>query len=299
MLCRSLAFLSLVIGLSFGMATAVADKPPLQKPSFDSAGVPIHYLVTGREDGEPIVLIHGFADTFNVQWKQAIAALRKDFKVIALDCRGHGGSGKPHDPASYGVEMVHDVARLLDHLKVDKAHIVGYSMGATIALGFAVHHPQRTRTVTLGGGGGLNGSQEKLVREVADSLEKGNGLGPLVIALTPKDQPKPSPESIKLIDKAVLSVNDGKALAAVARGAIGTRGLQVSDTQIQGVRVPMLALVGADDPLRGEVDRLKKLLPKTRVIVIDKADHMTALQRPEFLRGLRQFLDENRQPPMR
>ena len=59
-----------------------------------------------------------------------IDALKKDYKVIALDLRGCGGSGKPHDPKAYGIEMVNDVVRLLDHLKIDKAHIVGYSMSA-------------------------------------------------------------------------------------------------------------------------------------------------------------------------
>ena len=112
-----------------------------EQPSFDSDGVPIHYLVTGRAEGEPVVLIHGFAGNIETGG-QVIAVLQKDYKVIALDCRGHGGSGKPHDPAKYGVEMANDVARLLDHLKIDKAHVVGYSMGSGIALNFAVHHPE-------------------------------------------------------------------------------------------------------------------------------------------------------------
>ncbi len=229
---RNLAILCLAVCSYLTPAIAVAQEAGLQQPSFDSEGVPIHYIVTGPEDGEPVVLIHGFAGSIEPQWAQVIAALKKDFQVIALDCRGHGGSGKPHDPKKYGVEMADDVARLLDHLKIDKAHVVGYSMGSSIALSFAVHHPQRVRTVTLGGTGVKNG-QEDLILAVADSLEKGNGLGPLIIALTPKNQPKPTPETLKFIDKVVFSVNDAKALAAVARGAAGDK---LSDRQVESVR---------------------------------------------------------------
>jgi pimeloyl-ACP methyl ester carboxylesterase len=292
---KTLAILCLVVCSYARPATGVAQEAGLKKPSFDSDGVPIHYTVTGREDGEPVVLIHGFAGSIEREWAGIIAALKKDWKVIALDCRGHGGSGKPHDPKKYGIEMVNDVARLLDHLKIDKAHVVGYSMGANIALSFAVHHPKRLRTLTVGGSGRPDPRHEKLIMELADSLEKGNGFGPLIMALTPKNRPQPTPEALKLIDKLVLSVNDPKALAALARGALAKE-VRVSDKEIKDIRVPTLALIGADDPLRDGVDQLKKLLPMAKIVVIDKADHMSAMGSPEFIRGLRQFLADNSQP---
>jgi pimeloyl-ACP methyl ester carboxylesterase len=102
------------------------DAPGLKEPSFDSAGIPIHYMVLGKKDGEPVLLIHGFTGTIETQWAPVIKALATDYRVIALDCRGHGGSGKPHDPKQYGIEMVKDAVRLLDHLKIDKAHVAGY-----------------------------------------------------------------------------------------------------------------------------------------------------------------------------
>jgi pimeloyl-ACP methyl ester carboxylesterase len=292
---RSIAILSLVVCSYAAPIAVVAQEAGLKKPSFDSAGVPIHYVVEGRQEGEPVVLIHGFTATIETQWSPVIDALKKDYKVVALDCRGHGGSGKPHDPKMYGMEMVNDVVRLLDHLKIDKAHIVGYSMGTAIAMTFAIHHPERVRTLTAGGAGVPERGREKLFLELADSLEKGKGIGPLIIALTPKNQPKPTPETIKVIDTMVLSFNDGKALAAVIRSA-GNKDLLLSDKQIQGIRAPTLALIGADDPLRPGVDELKRLVPKTRVVVIDMADHITAFNRPEFVSGLRQFLDDNRRP---
>lgn len=270
-------------------SAVLAEDRGLEKPSFDSAGVPIHYLVKGPGDAEPLVLIHGFACNIDTQWGPLIPSLQKEFKVIALDCRGHGSSGKPHDPKMYGVEMVEDVARLLDHLKIERAHIAGYSMGGTIALALAVRHPQRVRSLVLGGSGAWEAGREKLMLEVAESLENGRGLGPLLTWLTPPGKKLP-PETIKLLDRLVLSQNDPLALAAVIRGALGSHGLTTLDERIGGIRAPILAVIGADDPLRPSVDRLKQLARQTKVVVIDHADHMTAPLRPEFLAAMQEFL---------
>ena len=80
-----------------------------------------------------------------------IDTLAKDFRVIALDCRGHGKSDKPHDATKYGNEMIEDVARLMDHLNIPKAHIVGYSMGGAITGKFITMHPDRVLTAVFGG----------------------------------------------------------------------------------------------------------------------------------------------------
>lgn len=286
---RSLLSLSLCWLITF--STATAQEAPKKKPSFDSDGVAIQYLVAGRDDGEAVVLIHGFGDK-KEEWAPMIEALKKDFKVIALDCRGHGGSGKPHDPQKYGVEMVNDVRRLLDHLKIEKAHVVGYSMGAGIALSFAIRHPERLRTLTLGGNGAPDAALRKMLPELADSLEKSD-IEPILRILIPKDQPVPSPEKMKLINVAFFATQDAKALAAVTRGAAN---LFPSEQQVEAVRVPVLAVVGEVDPLRTGVDKLKKLLPKTKVVVIEKADHMSAFSSPQFPKEVRQFLDDNRSP---
>ncbi len=275
-------------------ATCAAQSGVVKQPSFDSAGVPIHYTVAGRDDGEAVVLIHGFAGDIASHWGQAIAALKSDYKVVALDCRGHGGSGKPHEADKYGREMFADVVRLLDHLKIDKAHVVGYSMGAGIALGCAVYHPEHVRTVTLGGSSGMNQSQEKLIEAVAESLEKGAGIEPLVEALKPKDQPEPTAEEIGRINKFLESTNDTKALAAVARGMLKDKTSMPTDQQVQEVQVPLLAIIGSVDPLREGVERLKELRPATKVVIVDGGNHMTTLIRPEFVTELRKFLDEQR-----
>jgi pimeloyl-ACP methyl ester carboxylesterase len=180
------------------------------------------------------------------------------------------------------------------------------SVGTGLLL--AVHHGQRVRTLSCGGAGtvsfGINmppaGTvnpdtvpRTQLLDELATALDK-ESIAPLTIQLTPKGQPQPTPEAIAAHDKVLLSVNDSKALAAMIRGA-GQKDTRLTEKQIQGIRVPTLAIVGADDTLKFGVDILKQLLPKTRVVVIDRAHHLDAYTRPEFVAALKQFLDENRQ----
>jgi pimeloyl-ACP methyl ester carboxylesterase len=286
--------LGLVVCLGLVSAGLRAEAPKVKTPAFDSDGVKIHYVIQGKEDGEPVLLIHGFTLDIERQWEGVLKGLAKDYKVIAMDCRGHGGSEKPHDPRKYGLEMTKDAVRLLDHLKIDKAHIVGYSMGAGITLQIAARYPQRVRTATLGGAGLPQPGREKLMEALADSLEQGKGFGPLIMALTPKDKPRPTEEQIKAINAALRARNDVKALAAVIRGGINDKDLPLSEQQVQGIKVPMLALVGETDPLRAGVDELKKRLPEVKVVVIDKADHVTAFGREEFVLGLKEFLDAHR-----
>src|SRR4029453_6515858 len=119
---------------AFVLIAAPASPQQSGPASFDSNGVQIQYVDKGR--GVPGVLLHGFTGSYARHWEApgVLDALKTaGYRVIAMDCRGHGQSGKPHDASQYGVEMVHDVVRLLDHLHIDRAHIVGYSMGGAIA----------------------------------------------------------------------------------------------------------------------------------------------------------------------
>ncbi len=271
--------------------TALAAPPTPGELSFDSDGVPIHYVISGLDEAEPVVLIHGFAGNVTDPWSAISPSLEKDYRVIALDCRGHGRSGKPHEPEKYGVEMVRDVVRLLDHLNIKKAHVVGYSMGAVIALNVAARFPERVLSVTLGGSGALGENRKEMMLELADSLEQGRGLRPFLMVMI-ADKRKLTPAFIKQVDDVVLSANDPKALAAVVRGAmLPDTGLKLTDAQIAGIAPPSLALIGAEDPVRSGVDDMQKLHPGTRVVVIAHSDHMNAWQKPEFLLELRKFLE--------
>jgi len=280
---RRLTLLALAILLVFSASLKADDR------YFDSDGVKIHYVVEG--DGEPVLLIHGFAANIQAQWglPGVIKDLAKDYQVIAIDNRGHGRSDKPHDPAQYGIQMVEDAVRLLDHMSIDKAHVVGYSMGGFITNKLLATHPERLHTATLGGAGWAQADDQRLsfLKTLADSLDAGKGIGPLILELTPANRPKPTDEQIAGINQMLMLTNDQKALAAVIRGMSG---LAVPEEKLKQNKVPTLSLIGEIDPLKAGVDELEKYMANLKVVVIDGADHMTAFTNPLFKSALRDFL---------
>ena len=144
--------LKTLLGCAAALLLATA---PVRADDFDSAGVKIHYTVQGT--GAPVILIHGLYASGHMNWgaNGVIADLSQRYQVIALDCRGHGQSDKPTGESDYGIKMVDDVVRLMDHLHLASANIVGYSMGGMIALKLAVTHPERVHSTILGGMGWL------------------------------------------------------------------------------------------------------------------------------------------------
>ncbi|MBC8063558.1 MAG: alpha/beta hydrolase, partial [Chlorobia bacterium] len=156
---------------------------------FNSNGVKIRYVSEGQ--GVPIVLIHGWMSDA-AMWGTDFAGNAKPtppagFQVIAMDCRGHGKSDKPHDPAKYGVEMALDVVRLLDHLKIKKAHLVGYSMGTFIVGKVVATHPERVLSVIYGGQAPLliGEAGAKEIEVFAKAVDDGKGLGPYLMHVRP------------------------------------------------------------------------------------------------------------------
>jgi pimeloyl-ACP methyl ester carboxylesterase len=231
---------------------------------FDSNGVRIRYQVTGQ--GPPVVLIHGFGETLE-RWHAAgvVSALSPHFQVITFDVRGHGSSGKPHDRQSYGTELAADIVRLLQHLNLRKAHIVGYSMGAMVALDFAILHQQHANSVVLGGAGWNPPEALDEFRKQAEAFEQGT--------VPTRNQ------------------EEAKALAALLRGLRG-----LSEQEVRGIKVPVAALIGSNDRFMPNVQRLARVLPKLQVVTIQGVDHATAMSHPEFSQALRAFL---RQQPSR
>src|SRR6266849_2242077 len=121
---------------------------------FDSDGISLHYEVHGPESGAPIVLVHGFASHYRLNWvgtRWQETLTGAGFRVIGLDCRGHGDSDKPHDPRAYeSPVMAADVRRLLDHLGIESAHYLGFSMGARIGIQCVLDFPSRRRSRSHG-----------------------------------------------------------------------------------------------------------------------------------------------------
>lgn len=292
-ICVCVLFATLVNGLPVMAQEKKADANSQPVPqSFDSNGVKINYVVRGK--GEPVLLIHGFAGSHSMNWAAVAGDLAKDYMVIAYDNRGHGRSGKPHDPAQYGQEMAEDAIRLLDHLGIEKAHVAGYSMGAFITARLVATHPDRLLTATLGGAGWARPDDQlgaSFMDELAESLENGKGITPLILRLTPEGQPKPEQSQIDATNQLVLLANDAKALAAVVRGM---KNFTVEESVWLNNKVPLLALIGEIDPLKTGVDALEEIrTPNLEVVVIEGADHMNAFRRAEFRQAFREFLAEH------
>ncbi|SPF37658.1 Hydrolase [Candidatus Sulfopaludibacter sp. SbA4] len=278
------------------LALFVVPVLPAEDFFFDSGGVRIHYTVEGS--GEPVLLIHGYSVSAATNWGApgVIKGLSDRYQVIAIDNRGHGQSDKPHDPRAYGDKMAEDSIHLLDHLKIRKAHVVGYSMGGFITSELLTRHPDRLWTATLGGAGWRSPKETEdlkpMFNRLAESLEQGNGIGPLIVALTPPGQQPPPPDQMEAISKRMLAANDPLALAAVVRAPQG----QVPEAKIRANKIPVLALIGELDPLKAGVDRLDGMMPNLKIVVIPGATHMTAPGSPVFLTTLKSFLAEHPAP---
>jgi pimeloyl-ACP methyl ester carboxylesterase len=277
--------------LCLALVQTTQQAPKVENGSFDSNGVKIHYTVQG--EGEPVLLIHGFTANIPVQWDSAgiTKALAAHYRVIALDNRGHGQSGKPHDAKKYGKEMAEDAIRLLDHLKIKKAHVIGYSMGAMIAGNLLANHPDRLLSVTLGGAGVLReGSNLEFFNALGDSLEKEKSIAPLIEFLTPAGQPKPSPQQIKTINLMLSSINDVDALAAVVRS---WKGLIASEDALKANKIPVQGVVGDQDPLKQSLEDLKGTLAGLQIVVVPGGNHMDTFRKPAFAEALKEFLAKN------
>jgi pimeloyl-ACP methyl ester carboxylesterase len=276
--------------VALGAILVAATARAAEDKYFDSNGVKIHYLMEGK--GEPVILIHGFTASVPVQWQLPgiFTKLAKDYQVIALDNRGHGRSDKPHDPKQYGPEMVEDVIRLMDHLKLEKAHIVGYSMGGFMTGYMISKYPDRILSATMGGAGWSETDDPRLdfIEDLAKSLDEGKGIGPLIIQLTPADRPKPTEEEMAGINKMLMLMNDSKALAACIRGM---KGLAVSEEKLKANQVPVLAIIGDKDPLKAGVDEMQARMSNLKVSVITGADHMTTFTNAQFVADLKAHLE--------
>jgi pimeloyl-ACP methyl ester carboxylesterase len=273
--------------VAFALSVSSALAAP-QHGSFISNGVKIHYVTAG--EGEPVVLIHGFAANAYVNWMMpgVFSKLSKHYYVIALDNRGHGMSGKPHEVGKYGMEMVEDVVRLLDHLKIQKAHIVGYSMGGFITGALIATHPDRILSATMGGAGWSRPDDDHSVIEaVAKSLEAGTGIAPLMKALTPPGAPQPTEEQMKSRNQMVMLANDPLALAACIRGMLK---LQVPREALVNNKVPVLAIVGDRDPLKKGVDNMDGVMSNLKIVIVKGGDHMSTIRSTLFQQSLDDFL---------
>ncbi len=254
----------------------------------DSAGVRIHYTDEGA--GTPVVLVHGFSNPAHLQWRKTgrIEALSKKYRVIALDSRGHGRSDKRHDPEQCGIHMVEDLVRLLDHLHLDKAHVVGYSMGGFITLKLTAMYPERLLSAAACGAGWLQPTAENrdFGEAVARAIETRTGFGPLASRLGLPDRPMTVWETIAL-NLVLTFFHDPHALAAVSRSGIQ---LSLTEAELRANTVPVLTIIGSEDGLLPEARALTETMAMHRLVVLEGRNHVNTDVAEDFLRELQDFL---------
>ena len=274
-----------------------------QDSFFDSKGVSIRYVEQGS--GDPVILVHGFSSNVETGWINTgvFSNLAKDYRVVALDLRGRGKSDKPTDAKAYGAEVARDVVRLLDHLKIERAHMVGYSMGANIVAKLLTTDPHRFITATLGGSAGRRNwtaEDDRAAEAEAWEFEKGTPFRSVILRTWPTDQPKPSEETIqRQSEDRIKRGNDPAPLAADVRGR---HAVAVTDAELAAVRVPTLAIVGSEDAFLASVNAFKEIVPSVKVVVISGATHggaRGAAGHPEFVGAIRDFISQNQQKSSR
>ena len=247
--------------------------------SFKHDDVEIAYLDEG--DGSPVLLIHGFASNAATNWGETgwVRHLtREGYRVIAIDNRGHGASQKFYAPRDYHLgTMAEDARALLDHIGVEAAHIMGYSMGARITAFLALNHPPRVKTAVFGGLG------IHMVHGFANAE-------PIAAALL-----APSLDTVTNVDArgfrifAEQTKSDRDALAACIRG---TREA-IPANIVARISCPMLVAVGSTDGIAGSGAELAAIIPGAQFLDIVGRDHMRAVGDRVYKDGVSAFFRAN------
>ena len=265
-----------------GKGTIPTLRPETRMQSFSSDGVKIAFIDMAPTSDAPkhrtVVLVHGFASSHvinwvNTQWTKTLT--HAGYRVVALDDRGHGQSEKLYDPAAYSSQvMAEDVRRLMDHLDIPRAAVMGYSMGARISAHLALAHPRRLDALLLGGLGIHLVEGVGLPLGIADAME-----APSLDVLT-------DPMQRMFRAFAEQTKSDLKALAACIRGSRQT----LTAEQVGQITVPILISVGTKDDVSGSGPELAKLIPGAVAFDIVGRDHNLAVGDKSHKQAVLDFL---------
>jgi pimeloyl-ACP methyl ester carboxylesterase len=254
--------------------------------TFNSGGVNLAYDDLPPIEGSAgtILLVHGFATSRAENWKRLgwlTAFQRKGYRTIAFDHRGHGESDKPHDPDAYGQEtLLRDIVGLMDHLDLEWANLMGYSMGARLSLRMALDHPTRVGNVVLGGVGGRMLSADPPAKPGAMTMAE---------ALTTDDPDSITDRTQKGFRLfAEQQGEDRLALAACSQAHGGGR-LTADDLAV--IRAPTLVVAGALDNLAGDPRALADAIPGAKSVTLPAVDHFSAIPHALFKAAVFDFLE--------
>lgn len=265
--------------------------------SFDSNGVPIFYTVDGR--GEPLILIHGLAAQGDWNWRRPgiTRMLAKDFMVVSMDIRGHGLSGKPTVPEAYGLQMVQDVVRLMDHLDLPDAHVAGYSLGGFITLKLLAAYPERVRSAAICAAGWAEISH---MDEIPNPYRKPVPPGEAVVKARAEE---------KAAAAAANKGGNNKSLFHRIRNRLGDMivdpatkkalkegfgDFAVPREALKNNQVPAVCLIGTNDGLFYMAEGLRENMANLEYVKIGGANHFNTPYNGEFKRELRNFFLKQR-----
>ena len=262
----------------------------------DFNGVKIHYIDRGK--GETIVLLHGGTSSLE-SWVRTgvVDNLAKDYRVVAFDARGAGKSSKPRDPKAYGRQQALDVPRLLDALKIGRAHIVGFSLGSSTVAQLLTLHPERFLTAVQVAGAGRSpaAANDPRIEVEAAEIEKECVSRSRIYRQAPPNA-KPTEEMYQQRVAACRADRNFDQLA-VAASLRGYKDHAVTPEQMMAVKVPTLGIVGTLDHTLKEMQELKRLRPDMKFILLEGVSHTgpTGIQgQPQLVTEIRAFLAEQR-----
>jgi pimeloyl-ACP methyl ester carboxylesterase len=287
---------ALALGAHVALTAACAESPPQQEVTAEPRasvvtlldatdrtlsrdGITINYRSIG--DGDPILLVHGYGDNLKM-WAGLADSLAITHRVITVDTRGFGKSSKPRGAESYGPAMVADLVALLDTAGATQAHVVGYSMGAMLAASLALSHPERVRSVTLAAGAFQKdaAAMRRLTAPWVADLENGRRLTRLLKEVVPVL----ADSQVKSFSDQLFAESDSAALVGVLR-SFGD--LPVDWARVDATKIPAVAIVGVDDPLRPYSRDLAARWPGAKLVEIPATDHMTIPASPRLLEEIR------------
>lgn len=255
-------------------------------------GLDLRYIEGGK--GDPVILVHGYISNIEEQWVSTgvFAHLARQFHVFAYDGRGQGKSTKFHHTDSYGSQQVQDLFRFMAGVGLEKAHVVGYSMGANIVARALVEKSERFLSATLAGAAGrfsITSEERARFQQEAAAIERGDATGHL-LRMWPPDQVKPQPSDLKTLSDKALAGKDLKSLAALR---LAMQPLVVGIDDLARCRQPVLGVIGSRDPHLRNMEALKSRMPQLEMVNIPGGTHANLPGTSAFKSALTTFLSGN------